>query len=416
MIFVYSGGKLVAEYSTKNPPQNPTTKYVATDTLQSVRAITNQDGEVISRRDFLPFGQEIPNAVQPGQSASPRTSALKYGADDVRQKFTGYQKDEESGLDFAEARMYNNRHARFTAVDPLLASGKSANPQTFNRYIYVMNSPLNLTDPTGLQAATRPWLGRIATVNSEPSGIPDQSMVWSTKKWEFQPNFPDRYEGGDILQDARWGQFISLFNQIQGGSFGNYPYPDPQGNPLGYELARFEQEAKFIVHGVTNMVYEGAPDYGKFQWATPVFAVEFSMTKDFDFFAGGSGMDFKAIADLRFADSIKAFKPIPTLSAGYFVFNAPSVAKARRDAMSGGNVNLNYGGGIGTVGVSQSLPQRSDVRSLLQAPTAVEIGTPSVGPGGGVGGATQVLPSLSEYLRNKANFCSNNSCYFNRNN
>ncbi len=340
VIFVYSGGKLVAEYSTKPPPQNPITKYVATDTLQSVRAITNQDGEVVSRRDFLPFGKEIPNSSLPGHSSSLRTSALKYGGDDVRQKFTGYQKDEESGLDFAEARMYNNRHARFTAVDPLLASGKSSNPQTFNRYVYVMNSPLNLTDPTGLQAATRPWLGRIATVNSEPSGIPDQSMVWSTEKWEFQPKFPDRYEGGNILQDVRWGQFNSLFSQIQGGPFGNYPYPDPQGNPLGYELARFEQEAKFIVHGVTDMVYKGAPDYGKFQWATPVFAVEFSMTKDFDFFAGGSGMDFKAIADLRFADSIKALKPIPTLSVGYFVFNAPSVAKERRDAMSGGNVNL----------------------------------------------------------------------------
>jgi hypothetical protein len=44
-------------------------------------------------------------------------------------------------------------------VDPLLASGKSANPQTFNRYIYVMNNPLLLTDPSGLQAAT--WAGTV---------------------------------------------------------------------------------------------------------------------------------------------------------------------------------------------------------------------------------------------------------------
>jgi hypothetical protein len=32
----------------------------------------------------------------------------------------------------------------------LLASGKSANPQTFNRYVYVQNSPIISTDPTGL--------------------------------------------------------------------------------------------------------------------------------------------------------------------------------------------------------------------------------------------------------------------------
>jgi RHS repeat-associated protein len=57
----------------------------------------------------------------------------------------------ETGLDFAEARYYNNIHGRFTAVDPLLASGKSGNPQSFNRYAYTMNQPLTMTDKKGLQ-------------------------------------------------------------------------------------------------------------------------------------------------------------------------------------------------------------------------------------------------------------------------
>jgi RHS repeat-associated protein len=86
-------------------------------------------------------------------------SGLKYSAtaDSVRQKFTGYQKDQETNLDFAEARMYENRHGRFTAVDPLLASGKSANPQTFNRFAYVLGNPLKLTDKTGLQVGGDLW-------------------------------------------------------------------------------------------------------------------------------------------------------------------------------------------------------------------------------------------------------------------
>ena len=144
-IFVYSAGKLVAEYSTAAPPANPTTSYTATDQLGLPRVITNALGQVTSRRDFLPFGEELlPDTVY-------RTTTQKYGAtDSVRQRFTGYLKDTETGLDFAEARMYENRHARFTAIDPLLASGKSANPQTFNRYVYVLNNPLILTDPTGL--------------------------------------------------------------------------------------------------------------------------------------------------------------------------------------------------------------------------------------------------------------------------
>ena len=149
-VFVYSGGKLAAEYSTEAPPPQPTTNWTVTDMLGSPRVILNSLGEVVSRRDFLPFGEEI----TPNQNVNFRTAGQKYVGDGVRQKFTGYQKDGETGLDFAEARMYENRHARFTAVDPLLASGKSGNPQTFNRYVYVRNNPTLLTDPTGLQAAT----------------------------------------------------------------------------------------------------------------------------------------------------------------------------------------------------------------------------------------------------------------------
>lgn len=81
------------------------------------------------------------------------------GQDAVRQRFTGYQKDTETGLDFAEARMYENRFGRFTAVDPLLASGKSANPQTFNRYAYTSNNPITRVDING-----KDWIYEITHV------------------------------------------------------------------------------------------------------------------------------------------------------------------------------------------------------------------------------------------------------------
>jgi RHS repeat-associated protein len=147
IVFVYSGDKLVAEYSTQDPPDDPATNYTLTDTLGSVRVISDQHGRIVSRRDFLPFGEEIQT------DPSHRKASLKYGSDDIRQKFTGYQRDDETGLDFAEARMYNSGHARFTVVDPLLASGKFADPQTFNRYTYVSNNPMTYVDPTGLQQA-----------------------------------------------------------------------------------------------------------------------------------------------------------------------------------------------------------------------------------------------------------------------
>jgi uncharacterized protein RhaS with RHS repeats len=40
---------------------------------------------------------------------------------------------------------------RFTSVDPLLESASVANPQTWNRYTYVLNNPLNFVDPYGLE-------------------------------------------------------------------------------------------------------------------------------------------------------------------------------------------------------------------------------------------------------------------------
>lgn len=55
---------------------------------------------------------------------------------------TSYERDNEMDLDFAQARYYNFNHGRFTSVDPLMASGNPNNPQTWNRYIYVINNPL----------------------------------------------------------------------------------------------------------------------------------------------------------------------------------------------------------------------------------------------------------------------------------
>jgi RHS repeat-associated protein len=62
---------------------------------------------------------------------------------------TTYERDVELELDFAQARYYSNHHGRFTGVDPLLESAEPALPQTWNRYIYCLNNPINLVDPDG---------------------------------------------------------------------------------------------------------------------------------------------------------------------------------------------------------------------------------------------------------------------------
>ena len=65
--------------------------------------------------------------------------------------FTGYYRDGTStGLDYAQQRYYAPSIGRFTSPDPYKASAAIARPQSWNRYAYVENNPVNFTDPSGL--------------------------------------------------------------------------------------------------------------------------------------------------------------------------------------------------------------------------------------------------------------------------
>lgn len=65
-------------------------------------------------------------------------------------KFTGKERDKESGLDYFGARYYGSSMGRFMSPDPLgdtVADVK--NPQSWNLYSYVLNNPLRFIDPFG---------------------------------------------------------------------------------------------------------------------------------------------------------------------------------------------------------------------------------------------------------------------------
>jgi RHS repeat-associated protein len=72
--------------------------------------------------------------------------------------FTGKERDAESGLDNFGARYDASSLGRFMSADPLVIQSLKArafqahlsNPQSWNKYAYVMNNPLNAIDPNGL--------------------------------------------------------------------------------------------------------------------------------------------------------------------------------------------------------------------------------------------------------------------------
>jgi RHS repeat-associated protein len=66
-----------------------------------------------------------------------------------REKYATYTRDSDSVLDYAVNRYYSSQWGRFLSPDGRWRSAKPGNPQSWNRYAYVLGDPINLTDPTG---------------------------------------------------------------------------------------------------------------------------------------------------------------------------------------------------------------------------------------------------------------------------
>jgi RHS repeat-associated protein len=64
-------------------------------------------------------------------------------------KFTGKERDSESGLDNFGARYDSSSMGRFMSADQLGPGQHPGNPQSWNLYSYVLNNPLKLVDPSG---------------------------------------------------------------------------------------------------------------------------------------------------------------------------------------------------------------------------------------------------------------------------
>ncbi len=148
-VYAYDAlGQLAAEYSNAANPSHGTTYYLSYDHLGTARLITDQKANVISRHDYLPFGEEIP------ANTAGRNGQFGAGNDGVTQKFTGKERDQESGLDYFGARYYGSALGRYTspdwsAIPQAVPYADLSNPQSLNLYSYVLNNPLQAADPDG---------------------------------------------------------------------------------------------------------------------------------------------------------------------------------------------------------------------------------------------------------------------------
>jgi RHS repeat-associated protein len=142
--FKMNNGKATWDRAGKNGPGATGVQWLVSDQLGTPRMIFDKTGSLanMKRHDYLPFGEEL----FAGQNG--RTVQQGYTGDIVRQKFTQKERDNETGLDFFEARYYASAQGRFTSADDPKYS-LAVDPQTWNLYEYVRNGPLTRTDPTG---------------------------------------------------------------------------------------------------------------------------------------------------------------------------------------------------------------------------------------------------------------------------
>jgi RHS repeat-associated protein len=108
------------------------------DQLGSTRLATDANGNVAASYSFDPYGSLV---------SATRAITNPF-------KFAGEYQDPESGLYYLRARYYDPSTGQFVSRDPLL-------PETHDPYGYGSDSPLNVTDPSGLCKGFDPicWAG-----------------------------------------------------------------------------------------------------------------------------------------------------------------------------------------------------------------------------------------------------------------
>ncbi len=135
-----AAGRIVAQLSASSATQQ-TAAYLHSDLLGSPDAVTAggaAQSSLLQRAKYEPFGErrDENDVAQP----SPIAHQLSVG-------FTGHEPDDFFGLTNMRGRLYDQRTGRFVSADPFV--GSVVFGQALNRYSYVLNSPLALTDPSG---------------------------------------------------------------------------------------------------------------------------------------------------------------------------------------------------------------------------------------------------------------------------
>jgi RHS repeat-associated protein len=150
--------------------------YLHYDHLGSVVAVTNADGVVIERRSFDVWGRPRETngtAVANGDLPNGLNAATDRG-------FTLHEHLEGLDLIHMNGRAYDPLIGRFTSADPLVQAPNDG--QSYDRYAYVLNSPLDAIDPTGFAAETPGYADMPQMTQTGPGATSVYSILMEDNK------------------------------------------------------------------------------------------------------------------------------------------------------------------------------------------------------------------------------------------
>jgi RHS repeat-associated protein len=114
--------------------------YWHTDHLGSISAISDANGTLTESLNYEAFGQRRNADGSPDLANQLSATVTDRG-------FTGHEHLDDQRLIHMNGRIYDPFLAKFLSPDPYIQS--PYNTQSFNRYAYTWNNPLNSIDPTG---------------------------------------------------------------------------------------------------------------------------------------------------------------------------------------------------------------------------------------------------------------------------
>ena len=133
------------------------THYLLQDHLGSVDVIVDHLGNIEQELSFDAWGKRRNASDWQAQLATQHLPLGAFGTLNsiTSRGYTGHEMVDAVGIIHMNGRIYDPKLGRFLQADPFIQA--PYNTQSLNRYSYVMNNPLNATDPSGYFAWAVVW-------------------------------------------------------------------------------------------------------------------------------------------------------------------------------------------------------------------------------------------------------------------